>query len=91
MERMPDGRRRQFPPVGIGCERAGVSIGTVDRVLHDRPYVKAEVRIVCAADWQPSLRAPRPVRGSGQTVGNEKGRSVALRPFLLSYLDSNQE
>ena len=26
------------------AERAGVSIGTVDRVLHDRPYVKAEVR-----------------------------------------------
>ena len=23
------------------AERAGVSIGTVDRVLHDRPYVKA--------------------------------------------------
>ena len=22
------------------AERAGVSIGTVDRVLHDRPYVK---------------------------------------------------
>ena len=26
------------------AERAGVSIGTVDRVLHDRPYVKEEVR-----------------------------------------------
>ena len=26
------------------AERAGVSIGTVDRVLHDRPYVKPEVR-----------------------------------------------
>ena len=26
------------------AERAGVSIGTVDRVLHDRPYVKVEVR-----------------------------------------------
>ena len=26
------------------AERAGVSIGTVDRVLHNRPYVKAEVR-----------------------------------------------
>ena len=26
------------------AEKAGVSIGTVDRVLHDRPYVKAEVR-----------------------------------------------
>ena len=26
------------------AEQAGVSIGTVDRVLHNRPYVKAEVR-----------------------------------------------
>lgn len=26
------------------AEEAGVSIGTVDRVLHNRPYVKAEVR-----------------------------------------------
>lgn len=26
------------------AEKAGVSIGTVDRVLHDRPYVKAEVK-----------------------------------------------
>ena len=26
------------------AEKAGVSIGTVDRVLHDRPYVKPEVR-----------------------------------------------
>ena len=26
------------------AERAGVSIGTVDRVLHDRPSVKEEVR-----------------------------------------------
>ena len=30
--------------IKIIAERAGVSIGTVDRVLHDRPYVKEEVR-----------------------------------------------
>ena len=30
--------------IKIIAERAGVSIGTVDRVLHNRPYVKAEVR-----------------------------------------------
>ena len=32
------------------AERAGVSIGTVDRVLHDRPYVKAEVCLLYTSD-----------------------------------------
>lgn len=38
---------------------AGVSIGTVDRVLHDRPYVKEEVRrrvleVMEELDYQPN-------------------------------------
>ena len=41
------------------AERAGVSIGTVDRVLHDRPYVKEEVRrrvleVMEELDYQPN-------------------------------------
>lgn len=44
------------------AERAGVSIGTVDRVLHDRPYVKAEVRervlrVLEELDYRPNRMA----------------------------------
>ena len=44
------------------AERAGVSIGTVDRVLHDRPYVKAEVRervlrVMEELDYHPNRMA----------------------------------
>ena len=44
------------------AERAGVSIGTVDRVLHNRPYVKAEVRervlaVMAELDYRPNRMA----------------------------------
>ena len=44
------------------AEKAGVSIGTVDRVLHDRPYVKAEVRervlqVLEELDYHPNRMA----------------------------------
>lgn len=44
------------------AERAGVSIGTVDRVLHNRPYVKAEVRervlaVMAELDYHPNRMA----------------------------------
>ena len=44
------------------AEKAGVSIGTVDRVLHDRPYVKAEVRerilrVMEELDYHPNRMA----------------------------------
>ena len=44
------------------AERAGVSIGTVDRVLHDRPYVKPEVRervlqVMKELDYRPNRMA----------------------------------
>ena len=44
------------------AEKAGVSIGTVDRVLHDRPYVKAEVRgrvlrVMEELDYRPNHMA----------------------------------
>lgn len=47
------------------AERAGVSIGTVDRVLHDRPYVKEEVRrrvleVMEELDYQPNRVASGP-------------------------------
>ena len=44
------------------AERAGVSIGTVDRVLHNRPYVKEDVRahvlqVLAEMDYQPNRMA----------------------------------
>lgn len=44
------------------AEQAGVSIGTVDRVLHNRPYVKAEVRervlrVMEELDYRPNQMA----------------------------------
>lgn len=44
------------------AEQAGVSIGTVDRVLHNRPYVKAEVRervlrVMAELDYRPNQMA----------------------------------
>lgn len=44
------------------AERAGVSIGTVDRVLHNRPYVKENVRthvlqVLAEMDYQPNRMA----------------------------------
>ena len=48
--------------IKIIAERAGVSIGTVDRVLHDRPYVKEEVRrrvleVMEELDYRPNRMA----------------------------------
>lgn len=44
------------------AERAGVSIGTVDRVLHNRPYVKENVRthvlqVLAEMNYQPNRMA----------------------------------
>lgn len=44
------------------ADKAGVSIGTVDRVLHDRPYVKEEVRkkilqVMEELDYRPNRMA----------------------------------
>ncbi len=48
--------------IKIIAEKAGVSIGTVDRVLHQRPYVKAEVRervlrVMEELDYHPNRMA----------------------------------
>ena len=42
------------PTIQMVAERAGVSRGTVDRVVNNRSYVKAEVRerVLAAIEWQ---------------------------------------
>ena len=55
-------RRNMRATIKMIAEKAGVSIGTVDRVLHDRPYVKAEVRmrilqVMEELDYRPNRMA----------------------------------
>ena len=49
------------------AELAGVSRGTVDRVLHGRPNVDAVVREKCSVQrksWDTAAKRPRPRRGT---------------------------
>lgn len=49
------------------AELAGVSRGTVDRVLHGRPNVNAVVRekvLRAAESWDTAAKRPRPRRGT---------------------------
>ena len=70
------------------AERAGVSIGTVDRVLHDRPYVKEEVRrrvleVMEELDRQIDAALPRKLTLdlAGLTFTDSSGIAVVLRTF----------
>lgn len=67
------------------AERAGVSIGTVDRVLHDRPYVKAEVRerilrVMEELDYRPNRMA------SALATSAVARRFVMVQPAWKDYL-----
>lgn len=67
------------------AERAGVSIGTVDRVLHDRPYVKAEVRerilqVMEELDYRPNRMA------SALATSGTPRRFVVVQPAWKEYL-----
>ena len=67
------------------AERAGVSIGTVDRVLHDRPYVKEEVRrrvleVLEELDYHPNRVA------SALATSGMARRFVIIQPEWESYV-----
>ena len=67
------------------AERAGVSIGTVDRVLHGRPYVKAEVRAKVLAvmeelDYQPNRMA------SALAMSGTARRFAVVQPEWEDYI-----
>lgn len=67
------------------AERAGVSIGTVDRVLHDRPYVKAEVRTRVLAvmeelDYRPNRMA------SALAMSGTARRFAVIQPEWEPYI-----
>lgn len=67
------------------AERAGVSIGTVDRVLHNRPYVKAEVRervmqVMEELDYRPNLMA------SALAMSGTPRRLALIRPEWKDYV-----
>jgi len=67
------------------AERAGVSIGTVDRVLHDRPYVKAEVKerilkVMEELDYRPNRMA------SALATSNTPRKLAVIQPVWRGYL-----
>lgn len=67
------------------AERAGVSIGTVDRVLHDRPYVKAEVkervlRVMEELDYRPNRMA------SALATSGVQRRFAVVQPAWTGYI-----
>jgi len=61
------------------AEKAGTSIGTVDRVIHNRPYVKAEIRervlqVMEEMDYHPNRMA------SALATGAEPRRFMVIQP-----------
>ena len=67
------------------AERAGVSIGTVDRVLHNRPYVKAEVRnrilqVMEELEYRPNRMA------SALAMSSTPRKLAVIQPVWREYL-----
>ena len=67
------------------AEKAGVSIGTVDRVLHDRPYVKAEVRerilrVMEELDYHPNRMA------SALALSSTPRHLTVVQPVWVGYV-----
>lgn len=67
------------------AEQAGVSIGTVDRVLHDRPYVKEAVRervlqVMEELDYRPNRMA------SALATSGTPRRFVVVQPKWDGYV-----
>lgn len=67
------------------AEQAGVSIGTVDRVLHNRPYVKAEVRervlqVMEELDYHPNRMA------SALATSGTARRLAVVQPEWETYI-----
>lgn len=76
--------------IKIIAERAGVSIGTVDRVLHDRPYVKAEVRervlqVMEELDYRPNRMA------SALATSGTPRRLALIQPEWEEFVDMEME
>ena len=67
------------------AEKAGVSIGTVDRVLHDRPYVKAEVRDRVLQVMEELDYHPNRVASALATSGTAR-RFAVVQPAWESYI-----
>ena len=72
------------------AEKAGVSIGTVDRVLHDRPYVKAEVRdrvlrVMEELDYHPNRMA------SALAMSGTPRRLALIQPRWENYIYGEME
>lgn len=71
------------------AERAGVSIGTVDRVLHNRPYVKEDVRahvlqVLEEMDYHPNRMA------SALATSGTPRRLALIQPDWVTDYVSNE-
>ena len=67
------------------AEKAGTSIGTVDRVIHNRPYVKAEIRervlqVMEEMDYHPNRMA------SALAAGSTPRRFMVIQPEWETYV-----
>lgn len=67
------------------AEKAGTSIGTVDRVIHNRPYVKAEIRervlqVMEEMDYHPNRMA------SALATGAVHRRFMIIQPEWETYV-----
>lgn len=71
--------------IKIIAERAGVSIGTVDRVLHNRPYVKAEVRARVLAVMEELDYRPNRV-ASALAMSGTPWRFAVVHPAWEGYV-----
>ena len=72
------------------AEKAGVSIGTVDRVLHNRPYVKAEVRekvlqVMEELEYRPNRMA------SALALSGISRRLAVIQPGWDGYIRDEME
>ena len=72
------------------AERAGVSIGTVDRVLHDRPYVKPEVRQRVLEALEALDYRPNRVASALATSGTPR-RFAVVEPAWEGYVRADMD
>ena len=78
----PMGKR---PTIQMVAERAGVSRGTVDRVLNNRSYVKAEVRTrILAAMQELGYVSPRDAHQKALNESRFSAHRAGCRPAQLA-------
>lgn len=68
------------------AERAGVSIGTVDRVLHNRPYVKEDVRVRVLQVLEEMDYHPNRMASALATSGTPRRLALIQPDWVTDYV-----